>query len=188
MAELEKVINAKGIMDKLAEGVNPITGELLPEDTVLNNVSLSRGFFFISDVLRQVIENDGVTARRMRNKQMLPPFTITDELRSQIEISATPTMIKHFTDRINALIDDSVMRRLKVTALTTWLMNNGLLYEEIINDKKRKKPTESGEKLGISSEAREGQYGGYLAILYNESAQRHIAGNLDQIIAISNGE
>jgi len=48
--------------------------------------------------------------------------------------------------------------------------------------------TVKSKKLGIYSENREGQYGGYLAILYKESAQKHIVDNLEQIIMISNGE
>ena len=187
MTELERLISAKDCMDKLANGMDPTSDEVLPKDTILNNVSISRGFFLISDVLRQVIENGGTVTKRT-GKSHLPPFTLPDELRNQIEITEQPTMIKHFTDRINSLADESAMRKLKVTALTSWLVSNGYLCEEVVNDKKRKKPTKAGEKLGIYSEEREGQYGGYLAILYKESAQRHIVSNLNQIIAISNGE
>lgn len=188
MTELEKIRYAKVFIDKLAEGIDPISGEALPEDTILNNVRLSRCFYFVSDILRQVIVNDGVANRQSRRKVVLPPFALPDEMCSQIEITSAPTMIKHFTDRINSLIDDSVMKKLKVTAFTTWLVNNGFLCEEVINDKRRKKPTKTGEEIGIFSEVREGQHGGYLAILYNESAQRYLVSNLEQIIEISNGE
>ena len=188
MTDIERLKDAKDCMDRLAEGVDPTSGEILLKDTVLNNVDLSRCFFFTSDILRQVIENNGVIARRAQRNQNLPPFMLPDDVRNQIEITKTPAMIKRFTDRINGLIDDSVMSKLKFTAITTWLVDNGLLYEEIVNDKKRKKPTEAGEKMGISSEEREGMYGRYTAVLYSESAQRHIVDNLEQIIAISNGE
>jgi hypothetical protein len=187
MTELEKIEQAKIYMDQLAAGIDPISGEALSEDTVLNNVSLSRCFFFVSDILRQVIDNDGIAVRQIRRKVMLPPFSLSEEMREKIEITATPAMIKHFTDRVNSLIDDSAMQKLKVTAFTTWLLNNGFLCEEVINDKRRKRPTKAGEDMGISSEFREGQYGGYLAILYDESAQRLLISNLDQIISISNG-
>jgi len=144
--------------------------------------------FYVSDVLRQVIENNGEIIKQVRRRTKLQPFMLPDDLRNQIEITETPAMITQFTGRINGLIDDNIMRKLKVTALTTWLVNNGLLCVEIINDKKRKKPTKSGEKKGISSEERVGRYGDYLAVLYSESAQRHIVDNLGQIKAISNGK
>ena len=186
MTELEKIVSAKDCMDKLANGINPFSDETLPKDTVLNNVDLSRNFFIASDVLRQVVENNG-TVGYTRRRSLLPPFVLPPEKFDQIEVTSSPTMIRQFTGRINSLIDERAMQKLKVTALTTWLVNDGLLCEEVVDEKKRKKPTKKGEKLGISSESREGQYGEYLAILYDEPAQRHIIDNLDQIITISNG-
>jgi len=185
MTDLEKLQNAKEIMDKLSNGIDPINDDVLPLDTILNNVDLSRSFFFISDILRQVIENGGSVARRYNKKSYLPPFMLPDELHKNIEITVAPAMIRQFTERINSLIDENAMQKLKVTALTGWMVNNGLLCEEIINEKKRKRPTEEGEKLGIYSEAREGQYGNYLAVLYKEEAQRHLVNNLNQITAVS---
>ena len=45
MPELEKLEYAKDWMDRLAEGVDPTSGEKMSEDNVLNNVDLSRCFF-----------------------------------------------------------------------------------------------------------------------------------------------
>ena len=47
MTELEKLHKAKLYMDKLANGTDPITGADLPDDTALNNVRLSRCFFYV---------------------------------------------------------------------------------------------------------------------------------------------
>jgi len=60
MTELEKINHARIYMDNLAEGIDPITCAVLPEDTVLNDINLSRCFSFISGVLQQIIENGGV--------------------------------------------------------------------------------------------------------------------------------
>ena len=188
MTEMAKLLNAKDYMDRLSNGINPVDDEVLTKDALLNNVNLSRCFFYVSDILRQVIENGGAVAKRAQRSSMLAPFELPDEMRGKIEITTSPTMIRHLTERINSMIDENTMRKLKVTAVTSWLVQNGFLCEEIINDRKRKVPTEEGEKLGIYSEAREGHYGSYLAVLYKESAQRHIVNNLEQIIKISNGE
>jgi len=173
-------------IDSLANGIDPASGEVLPKDTVLNNVELSRCFFLVSDLLRQVSENGGVVGHK-QNRTALPPFSLPSDMHGKIEVTAEPAMIRRFTDRINALIDASAMQKLKATALTSWLVESGYLCEEVINDKKRRVPTKQGEELGILSEPREGQYGSYLAILYSEKAQRLLVGNLDHIIAISNG-
>jgi len=183
--ELERLRYMKTCMDSLAEGVDPTSGEVLPNDALVNNVHLSRCFSLVSDILRRVIENGGVVGQRRRTA--LPPFSLPSDMHNQVEITAELTMIRRFTDRINGLVDVSTMRKLKVTALTSWLVKNGYLVEEVVNDKKRKIPTKQGEELGILAEPREGQYGNYLAILYNENAQRLLVSNLDQIITISNG-
>lgn len=60
MTELEKIERAKVYMDKLANGVNPVDDSVVPDEDVVNNVRLSRCFFFVADVLEQVIENGGI--------------------------------------------------------------------------------------------------------------------------------
>ena len=185
-SELDKLREMRDYMDDLAKGVDPTSGEILPKDTVLNNIQLSRCFFVMSDILRQVCENGGVVGQKRRIA--LPPFSLPNDMHGKILITVEPTMIKRFTDRINELVDTGTMQKLKVTALTSWLVSSGYLSEEMVNEKKRKIPTKKGEKLGIHSEPREGQYGSYLAVLYNENAQRILISNLDQIIDISNGK
>ena len=61
MTELEKIAYAKSFIDKLANGVNPIDDSTIPDSDIVNNVRLSRCFFYVSDILRQVIENGGIT-------------------------------------------------------------------------------------------------------------------------------
>ena len=59
MTELEKLERARMYLDKLANGIDPLTDQELPDDTMLNNVRLARCFFYAADVLRRVIENGG---------------------------------------------------------------------------------------------------------------------------------
>ena len=75
MTELETMQRAKMYMDKLAQGIDPITDRELPEDSALNNVRLARCFFYVSDVLGQVIANGGMIGGRPK----LQPFSITVE-------------------------------------------------------------------------------------------------------------
>ena len=147
MTELERIRHAKYCMDNLAEGIDPTTGELLPEDTLLNNIQLSRCFFLASDILRQVYENGGAVGQR--RKIVLPPFSLPDEIRDQIEITTEPAMIRRFTDRINELVDVGAMQKLKVTAMTSWLVTNGYLCEETVNDKKRKPRHNRGKSWAL---------------------------------------
>ena len=61
MTELEVMQRAKMYIDKLANGINPIDDTAVSENDVINNVRLSRCFFYVSEILRQVIENGGTT-------------------------------------------------------------------------------------------------------------------------------
>ena len=47
MTELEKIVYAKTFIDKLANGINPINDTPIPEGDTVNNVRLSRCFFFV---------------------------------------------------------------------------------------------------------------------------------------------
>ena len=60
MTELEKMERAKMYMEKLANGINPIDDSPVPDGDTVNNVRISRCFFFVSDILEQVIKNGGV--------------------------------------------------------------------------------------------------------------------------------
>ena len=62
MTELEIMQRAKMYMDKLAQGIDPISDQEMPEDSVLNNVRLARCFFYVSGILAQVIANGGKIA------------------------------------------------------------------------------------------------------------------------------
>ena len=63
MTELETMQHAKNYIDALANGIDPLTGEIIKDDSVINNVRISRWLFYVSDVLRQVLDNDGVVGR-----------------------------------------------------------------------------------------------------------------------------
>ena len=64
MTELEKIEYTKGFVDKLAEGINPIDGTPIAEGDLLNNVRISRCMYYVSDILRRVIENGGIEGKK----------------------------------------------------------------------------------------------------------------------------
>lgn len=181
----EMLIRAKNYLELLANGHDPFTGDALPEDTVLNNVRLSRCFYFVNDILRQVIENGGEVTRVSRNRNL--PFSITEEQKAKIELSDEPLQISDFASRINEQVDENTQGRLKVTAFGAWLVDKGFMRIETHNDKNYKRPTDSGIQFGILSEWREYGDKGYYRVTYSRDAQQFLLDNLDEIIAVSNG-
>ena len=182
MTELEKMQRAKMYIDKLANGINPLSDTALSSDSVLNEIHLLRCFFYVSDILQQVIDNGGQIKKIAKKRSDLLPFELSKERRSEILINEQPVMISHFTNQINSLINDEVMRKLKTTSLTEWLVEKAFLREELIHEKRRKIPTVHGKNHGITVEERSGQYGTYTAVMYNSVAQQLLIDNLDEII------
>ena len=74
------------------------------------------------------------------------------------------------------------MQKIKVSAITEWLTNEGYLQlHGSANGNIYKKPTDSGKELGISEEFRSGNLGGYFVLRYNTNAQRYIVEHANAI-------
>jgi len=58
MSDIEKLQKAKMYMEKLADGINPLDGSVVEENDIVNNIHISRCFFYVADVLRQLIEKE----------------------------------------------------------------------------------------------------------------------------------
>lgn len=182
MTELETLERAKKYMERLANGINPIDGSIIPD--VVNNVRLSRCFFYVADVLRQVIENGGVTPQ---SKQKKSPFELPIEKRSSFQFSNKPIPISEVADRINALIDEDSMKKLSYNSIRNWLISLNMLENTLNGEGKTvKTPTGRGEHVGIRQEARMGPNGTYFVVVYDRAAQSFIMDNLDAIIEHQN--
>ncbi len=180
MTELETMQRAKMYMDKLAQGIDPITNQEIPQDSTLNNVRLARCFFYVSDVLGQVIANGGVIG----GKPKLQPFAIDMEQLSRVQISQEPVRVTQLVDLIAAAVDNPQMKKLSTTVITNWLLEKGFLEKQTTPDgKSRRVPTQNGLLLGLFIQTRQGQYGEYQAVFYNAQAQQFVLDNLAAILA-----
>lgn len=181
MTELEKIQRAKMYIDKLANGINPLNDLPAADSDVINNIRISRCLFYVSDILRQVIESNGVQSKEKSTKK---PFFLSVDSRKQFSFSATPISISEITKRINDLVDVDTYKKLKHTDITSWLIEiNALEVCSIADGKTVKRPTEQGKALGISTEKRIGRNGEYTVVLYNQETQQFILDNLDTVIA-----
>lgn len=180
MDEFEVLCKAKTYMDKLANGINPLNDQVLDENDIVNNVKLARCFFYVSNVLRQIIENGGLVKK---TKSKRTDFNITDKELIKYEYSDEPIPITKVVRRINNLIDQNEMKYLSYKVVSEWLKNIGML--EDANGRygnARTCPTKIGEEIGISIEKRLGSRGEYFAIYYNRNAQEYIINHIEEII------
>ena len=178
MTELETLRRAKMYLDKLAQGIDPISGLEMPEDAVLNQVRLARCFFYVSGVLEKVIANGGqIGAVEKRD------FEISQDQLSMVQISAQPISVSDLIGRLFAVCGAADMKKPSATQFTNWLADKGLLMTVARADGKRGRvPTELGRSMGILSETRQGRDGAYEAVLYAESAQRFLLDHLEEIL------
>ncbi len=188
MAEMENLQRAKQYMEKLANGINPLDDTVIADYEVVNNVRLSRCFFYVANVLGQVIDNGGVPEPQQK-KQKKQAFALPMKKRDEFAFSDVPIPVSEIAKRINALIDRERMRSLSYRAIRDWLMDVGFL-EEVSDgaDGTLKRTTAEGERLGIQMDARVGTEGVYYVILYNLEAQHFIMDNLDAILDREKGK
>lgn len=186
MTELEKIQYTKSFVDQMANGVNPITGEPIPETDLLRHERISRCMQYVSNILQQTIIKTEAEQQREQVRRLLsdrPSFALPYEKRKQILLFDSPVSVKQIVKQINDQIEDPNMRRLQSKQVIEWLAVTGMLA--VKNDQKGipiKYPTDKGKQIGITSEHRSARGETYLVAVYSREAQQFIIDNLDAII------
>ena len=180
MTEIEKMKRAKMYLDKMSRGIDPITDSVIPDQDTLNNIRITRCLMYVSDILGEVIKNNGII-----DKRNMVPFFISQEDLERFPFSSEPLLISQIVSRINFLKKKNYnMKQLSPNKITRYLLNEGLLEEfESLDGKKSKKPTDLGISMGITCELRNSMYGAYSALLYNEKMQHYIIDNMQNILS-----
>lgn len=184
MNEYETVARAQMYIEKLANGINPLTNEEVADDDIVNNVRISRCLSYTSGILKQIIDSKGKFKLEMPKKT---DFELTPEQLLRFEYSKSPISATEITKRLNALINPVYVANLKVSSITEWLVQINMLSEITVNDRKRKRPTDNGEKIGITVMEGVNKNGfTYEGVFYNLDAQHFIIDNIDAIIDVNN--
>ena len=102
MTEIEIIARAQMYLEKLANGIDPLTNKEVPENDVVNNVRISRCLFYSSGILKQIIDNKGKFKLELPDRA---EFTITPEQLSRFDYSDYPISISEITKRINDLVN-----------------------------------------------------------------------------------
>lgn len=186
MTDLEKIQYTKNFIDKLAKGINPLTGEAIPEKELLNNIRVSRCLFYVSSILQEMCYE--LTSNRINNKtkrNSKSQFHITDNQLEAFAYSTHGMYIGDIVFQLNTLIDTDGMRKINYKQITNWLISQEYLYVFTMdNGLKCKRPTRAGLDLGIREELRHGNKGDYYVLIYNENAQKFVVSSCNSI----NGE
>lgn len=175
---LELLKHAKSYIEKMANGINPLTDESVPDSDIINNIRISRCLFYVNNILGEVISNGGIT----NNKPKKTPFNISKDEINKYQYSDEDLSISKIVRKINGLVSNENMVKLKVTEVCNWLISIDLMMEGTLYGKKVKRPTEKGKIIGMYVEHRIGTHGDYDIILYKKGAQKFIIDNIEKLL------
>ena len=96
--------------------------------------------------------------------------------------------VSNITDYLNTLVDLETTKKLTIGSISNWLVEKGFLVNVVVNGKNKKRPTEYGLKIGISTVEKNGMYGTYTMIVYDQQAQQFIYDNIDDILSFKNSD
>lgn len=186
MTELDKMKRAEMYLRKMAEGVNPLTDEYADDSDIINNVRIARCLYYVSDILQQVIANDGIVGTPPKQKKSKKSeFYITDEQRALLVPFERAAFAKDITEVINELTQDNNCKKFAARWISEYFVSIGMLtvFEE------GKIATVEGKDFGIESEKKTNMYGKeYWTNKYSPDAQRFIIDNLEAIADFSKSE
>ena len=150
MTELEKIVYTKEFIDKLAEGINPMDGTVIPADELITHTRILGCFKYVSGILGNVIKKEEAKQAR-RGKTRRKKFSITSDQLANFEYSETPITLSEFCFRLESLVDLSLVKRISRASMPKWLAYNGLLAQPKKGERHYAGgPTELGISLGVT--------------------------------------
>jgi len=177
-SEFEKIEKAKIILQKIAKGINPITGEQIEDNSFLNDARMIRCFYFVAEVLDNVRKGAyGPT------KNKLTKFVITPEQKKRVEFPPNKIGVNEFSRCINSCIDLSISKKLSGVELNNKLKKLGILSEEpTAKGKTRTVINENSINYGFESERR--TYNGveYEMVVINDKGKKYLLDNIESIM------
>lgn len=179
----QELIQLERIMQMLSEGIDPTSGILFPNDTILNSFSLKKAFTETSEILQYLIQSGATFVTPSGHKAYKMPFHFVDGEDYDIPLSDSPISVSKLTWLINSSVASYDIKKIKATEITYWLVQKGYLQIEISGDNNAYKiPTEKGISLGISSIIKTNSAGlQYSLNLYSIEAQKFILDNINSI-------
>ena len=195
MERIALVERAKMYLQLLSNGVHPVTGQSIPQDSAFVDPKVKRCFSFISEVLDEYVElkakADQLEKDRNKNTIVVAKkqvFSITQEQCNSIKLSKEPISVMAFMKNINEVIDVETTEKLSSTRINKWLTNRGLVTSEkvqTVTNKTIYKPSDVAVRLGITEESFDDRKRAEVKtqIKLEERAQLFIIDNLEEIIA-----
>lgn len=170
--DTQKLKETKGLIEKLANGVNPITNTPIQDESILNNPKIVRSFYFLTDYIEIQIEQKKFPIKKPTK------FVITHEQLEKVVLPIGEIGINEIAKAINKVIDQQVSKKVTGQMINKKLKELGILSEMVAEDGKTNTITnENSEGYGIESVARNFNGREYQKIVYNEVGKEFLLDN-----------
>lgn len=143
MEKTALIERAKMYLQLLGNGVHPVTGEELPNDSAFVDAKVKRCFAFISEILDEYVQLSEKVAQleqdKAKNIIIIPQkqvFSLTQEQCDNIKLSKEPITVLSFMKNINAVIDATTTEKLSSTRINKWLAGKGFYSRKNPNSNK----------------------------------------------------
>lgn len=172
MSELEKLQKAQLYIEKLANGIDPISNDPIKDDSVLNNIKIARCLFYINEVLKSLLKDGG------KIKKAKTDFVYNEELIKDVYISERPISLTEIIRNVKKVYGDI---KLSYQIVANLLQQKGILINNPFGQRPKLIPSQEASKLGILIEKRMGERGEYQVTLYDKNAQRLVLNFLKEL-------
>lgn len=174
----ERMELAGEYLERLTEGIFPMSGEIAETESDLNNPEIVRSLYLILDVYKDLVK-ECTTKKRTVTKHMFP-LECLDNFTYLKDLSITPfvTQLKELSGILN-------VKGLSIKQISDWLKKNDYLEDTVdkMTGEKTTQVTDAGKEKGIYTELRKSRFGQeYEVIMYSEDAQLWIVDNMSMIL------
>ena len=163
MTELEKIEYTRMFVQTLSLGVDPMTGEPVPDGELLHHTRVKGCLTYVCELLNR-----------------LKPFVEEEE--HFFAFSDVPVGIAELRRRLIEFLPKEIALGMKIRDLWSWLAENGLIEFIQVEEKMRKEPTELGREIGITTIFREYRGKIYHSIGFSHAAQEFITDNIQSLV------
>lgn len=171
--ELEKMIGAKSLLEKLANGINPQDDSEIPSCEVVNQIEVVRALYLATSILGQVIENGGVVGQA---KKKAREFILHADAHARLVPQDKDVYATKVIEQINEqLLDPN--GKVKKNALHHWLTSIGALERDESTAKRLLQVTEFGKEIGLYTNTIY-LYGEKRVLVFTPAAQQFVFDNL----------
>ena len=172
--QLTKLSEAKQVLEKMANGVNPLTDQPLDEHHFLQDPRVIRPLFLLLNHLNEP---------RSKRSKAPQKYVITEKQLDAVEFPDEPIGINDFCSRVNEQLDLTISKKLSGKVLNNRLKLLGILSEVMTEEGKKRTITNgTSASYGISTIDRSFNGRPYQQVVFDDIGKEFLLRNLNSLL------